>query len=465
MQIPQILVVDDEPDVREVLTTLFTRQGYQVTAVPDGEAALEAVQQQRFHVALLDLRLPRMDGITLLRQLRERDPQLIGIILTGYATVENAVEAMKAGAFDYLMKPFNSTEVRILVQRALEFQGLKEENARLRQSLEERYRFGNLVGTSKAMRQVFDLIQRVADSDSTILILGESGTGKELVARTIHYNSPRRNRPLIPINCAAIPEGLLESELFGHEKGAFTGATHLRVGRFEQADGGTLFLDEIGEMSPALQAKLLRVLQYKEFERVGGTRTIRVNVRIIAATHRNLEELVAQGRFREDLFYRINVIPIHIPPLRERKEDIPLLLEHFLAHFNRIKGKHLQGFSPEAMRYLLDYSWPGNIRELENLVERLVILKGEGIVEVEDLPEKIVGRVVDPRNLEVPTIPDSGIDLRALVEEFENRLILQALKKAGGVKNRAARLLSLNRTTLVEKLKKKKLPLPDWKES
>jgi DNA-binding NtrC family response regulator len=453
----QILVVDDEPNVREVLTTLLSQAGYVVTAVADGISAIEAVKRTSFDLVLTDLRLPKMNGIEVLTRIKALDSRIVGIVITGYGTVETAVDAMKAGAFDYLMKPFNVSEVLLLIKRALEYQGLRAENVQLKKTLEGRFRFSNLIGNSEGMRYVCEMIEKVAESDSTILLLGESGTGKELVAKTLHFNSHRKDKPLIPINCGAIPENLLESELFGHEKGAFTGAASTRIGRFEMADGGTIFLDEIGEMSPALQVKLLRVLQQREFERVGGTKTIRVDVRIIAATHRDLEVAVASGVFREDLFYRINVIPIAIPPLRERTEDIPLLIHHFLEHFNKTKNKNLEGFSDEALKLLISYSWPGNIRELENLIERLVILKGAGLACPADLPEKIVGFGAVGGVLGPFKIPDSGIDLKALVDEFENNLILQALDMAKGVKNKAAQLLSMNRTTLVEKLKKKGL--------
>jgi len=314
-----------------------------------------------------------------------------------------------------------------------------------------------IVGQSEAMRELFDLIEKVSRTDSTVLISGESGTGKELVARAIHYKSPRRSRPLVAVNCAALPEELLESELFGHVRGAFTGAVRDRRGRFELADRGTIFLDEVSEMSPALQVKLLRVLQEREFERVGDTRTVRVDIRVIAATNQDLEELVRQGRFREDLYYRLNVIPIHIPPLRERKSDIPLLLLHFLKAFNALRGGRVEGFSPEAMNLLMEYDWPGNVRELENLVERLVVLKGEGMVRPEDLPEKIREGELIPsqRGGEKGTL-----NLSRAVSEFEKRLIIDALRKANGVKSEAARLLGIKRTTLLEKMKRQKIEYP-----
>ena len=453
-----ILVVEDDPDIRETIITLLTVNNYAVTAVADGPSAIEEIKKNKYHLVITDLMLPGMNGIDIIKNLKGIDTDIQCIVITGYATVGTAVEAMKAGAFDYLMKPFNSSEVMILIKRALEFQTLYTENQQLKRDLEGRYRFENLIGNSSGIHKVCTLIEKVAETDSTILILGESGTGKELVARTIHYNSPRRNKPLIPINCGAIPENLLESELFGHEKGAFTGASSTRIGRFELADEGTVFLDEIGEMSPSLQVKLLRVLQQREFERVGGTKTIKVDLRIITATNIDLEKAVLEGKFREDLYYRLNVIPIVIPPLRERVDDIPLLAEHFLDHFNRNKKKTIKGFSPEAMNLMLTYRWPGNIRELENLIERMVILKGEGVIMPEDMPDKIItSRVVD--SIGCFNIPDSGINLKDVIEEFENNLIVQALQKAQGVKNRAAQLLSLNRTTLVEKLKKKKIDL------
>jgi len=452
----QILLIDDEDDIRETLTTLLNMNGYTVTALPDGPSAIEEVKKEKYQMVITDLMLPEMNGIDIIKNIKEVDPDIQCIVITGYATVSTAVEAMKAGAFDYLMKPFNSSEIMMLIKRALEFQELHAENQQLKKNLESKYRFENLIGNSEGIKKVCSLIEKVAETDSTILILGESGTGKELVARTIHYNSHRKNRPLIPINCGAIPENLLESELFGHEKGAFTGASSTRIGRFELADSGSIFLDEIGEMSPALQVKLLRILQQREFERVGGTKTIKVDVRIIAATNIDLEKAVQIGKFREDLYYRINVIPIVIPPLRERIEDILLLAEYFLEYFNRTKKKAIKGFSQEAMNLLINYRWPGNIRELENLIERLVILKGDGIVYPEDLPDKV--RIIRFEEGIIPlTIPDGGINLKDVVEEFENNLIVQALQKAQGVKNRAAQLLSLNRTTLVEKLKKKKL--------
>jgi DNA-binding NtrC family response regulator len=363
---------------------------------------------------------------------------------------------MKAGAYDYVTKPVRRDELLVVIQRALEFQRLHYENISLRKQLKAKYKFDNIISDHEKMQAIFAQIEKVADTDSTVIIYGESGTGKELIARALHYNSYRQDKPLIPINCGAIPEELLESELFGHEKGSFTGATALRQGRFELAHGGTIFLDEIGEMRPALQVKLLRVLQEREFERIGGTRTIKVDVRILAATNKNLEDLVERQQFRDDLYWRLNVIPITIPPLRERLSDIPLLVAHFITHFNAEKKQSLTGITPEAMQMLQSYHWPGNVRELENTMERIAILKGNGMIVPEDLPEKVF-RPLLSRSAPGVTIPDDGIDFDTTVETFEKQLLLQALAKAGGVKSKAAHLLHMNRTTLVEKVKKFRL--------
>jgi len=457
MKSPRILLVDDDNDIRETMVTLLSMNDYQVTAVADGQSAIEEVNREKYNIVITDLMMPKMSGIDVIKNLKGIDPELQCIVITGYATVSTAVDAMKAGAYDYLMKPFNGSEVLMILKRVMELHDLQAENSQLKRNLHHRYGYENLIGSSEGIQKVCSLIEKVAETDSTILILGESGTGKELVARTIHYNSLRKNKPLIPINCGAIPETLLESELFGHEKGAFTGASATRIGRFELADGGTIFLDEIGDMSPTLQVKLLRVLQQREFERVGGVRTIKVDVRIIAATNIDLEHAVNEGKFREDLYYRLNVIPVVVPPLRERIDDIPLLMDHFLSHFNKSKKRDIKGFSPAAMEILMSYPWPGNIRELENLVERLIILKGDGTICPDDLPDKFVAHTFSKEGALHITLPETGVNLKDVVEEFENNLILQALQKAQGVKNKAAQLLSLNRTTLVEKLKKKKL--------
>ncbi len=452
----KILVVDDDANVRGVIKAYLELANYEVSMARDGEEALGMLDCSTFDAVLTDLKMPGMDGVSLLKAIRELQFDMVGIIVTGFASVETAVDAMKAGAFDYITKPINMDELLLTLRKGLEFKRLKKENLSLRKELKKKYSFEGIVGDSDAMQKVYSLIEKVADSDSTVLVLGESGTGKELVARTIHYNSSRSDKPLVPINCGAIPESLLESELFGHEKGAFTGAYSARAGRFELANCGTIFLDEIGDMSPSLQVKLLRVLQERQFERVGGTKTIKVDVRVITATNQDMEKAVVEKKFREDLYYRINVIPITVPPLRERVGDVPLLVNHFLEVFSRKKGKRIEGISDEAMSLLLSYQWPGNVRELENLVERMIILKRDGVINVSDLPDKFAS-VRERAVLNTVIIPEQGINLESLVNEFENKLITQALEKAAGVKSKAAHLLQMNRTTLVEKMKKKGL--------
>jgi DNA-binding NtrC family response regulator len=450
------ILVDDEELNRDLLQQILEREGYQVAIAANGQEALALLRQEAFHVVLTDLKMPGMTGVEVIRELKMLAPSTMGIIHTAYGSVETAVEAMKAGAYDYVTKPVRRDELLVVIQRALEFQHLHHENVSLRKQLKAKYKFDNIVSDNEKMQAIFTQVEKVADTDSTVLIYGESGTGKELIARALHYNSYRQDKPLVPINCGAIPEDLLESELFGHEKGAFTGATAQRLGRFELANGGTIFLDEIGEMRPSLQVKILRVLQEREFERIGGTRTIKVDVRILAATNKNLEDLVARQQFRDDLFWRLNVIPITMPPLRERLSDIPLLVAHFIARFNAEKKQHLTGISPEALQMLQSYHWPGNVRELENTVERIAILKGSGMIMPEDLPEKIA-RPSLSRSVPGVNIPDDGIDFDAMVETFEKQLLMQALVKAGGVKSKAANLLHMNRTTLVEKVKKLRL--------
>jgi DNA-binding NtrC family response regulator len=451
-----ILVVDDDEAVRESLTAVLEGAGHQVVAAASGPDALRQVDAVPFSLLLTDLSMPGMTGIDLLRAVAERQPDLPAIVLTAYGTIASAVEAMKAGAYDFVAKPFDVDEIVLTVGRALEHAGLRRENQQLKRVLKGKYRFASMIGESEATKGIYAVVERVADTDATVLITGESGTGKELVARTIHFNSRRRDRPLIPINCGAIPEHLLESELFGHERGAFTGASATRIGRFEAAHGGTLFLDEVGEMHPALQVKLLRAIQEREFERVGGSRTIRVDVRLVAATNQDLEQAVKERRFREDLFYRLNVIPIEVPPLRDRRDDIPLLVRHFLEKFNGEKGRRVDGFTDEALALLMAYEWPGNIRELENLIERLVILEGDGTLGPDALPDRIGRRNVTAAMGRV-VLPEDGLNFDATVAEFEDALIVQALERSKWVKNRAAQLLGLNRTTLVEKIKKKGL--------
>ncbi len=465
----EVLVIDDTDSIRDLLAEYLKEHGFDVSGAADGRAGLDLLKQRRFDLFFVDLVMPGMGGIDLLREARELGIDTPAIVITGFGTIQTAVEAMRLGAYDYITKPFILEELLMTVNRALEYRKLQAENASLKRQLKDKYDFRRMIGNSLPMQKLYRIIEKVADTDSTVLISGESGTGKELVAKTIHFNSSRANNPFVPVNCAAIPRDLIESELFGHEKGAFTGAVGTRVGRFELANGGTVFLDEIGELPAALQVKLLRVIQEREFERVGGTRTIRLDVRILAATNRDLEQATRDGAFREDLFYRLNVIPVRVPPLREREDDIPLLLDHFLSEFCRKKKKTPLKVSPDAAALLRRYQWPGNVRELENAVERMIILNDRGTITVEDLPDhvrKVTGPVARRAPAEGGAFPGlakslewtpSGIDLNGVLDELERALILQALDKSGGVKNRAAALLGLTRTTLIEKIKKKGL--------
>jgi DNA-binding NtrC family response regulator len=456
-----ILVVEDDRAQREALQEILQKEGYDLETVPDGETGLKRLQEQGYDLVLTDMSLPGMGGLDILKFLVHHQPHCLCIIVTGYATVKNSVDAMRLGAYDYLPKPVDPQELRLVVQRALEHQRLQQENLQLKKQLFKRFGFTNIIGTSEPIVQLFELIRKVADTDSTVLILGESGTGKELIARALHYNSQRRQGNLVAVNCAAIPEELLESELFGHERGAFTHAVRTRIGRFEQANCGTIFLDEIADMSPALQVKLLRVLQDRSFERVGGVKSIKVDIRVIAATNQELEALVKQGNFREDLYYRLNVIPIRVPPLRERMGDIPLLVKHFLQEFSKKKKKPAKRLSPQAIDLLVRYPWPGNVRELENLVERLVILTEGDEVKVDDLPQRF--REVSSIGAGVESIdfPQEGLNLPQALLDLERRLILKALEQSNWVKSRAAQLLNLNRTTLIEKMKKQQILTPE----
>lgn len=457
----RILIVDDEASLRTALFRALDRRGYQVvTAATIKEAETFSAAEKAIDLALVDLRLPDGDGLSFMSHLKSKSPDAQVIILTGHGTIETAIEATQQGAFHFVMKPCNLDEILTLVDRALNQTQLQKENIQLKSVLHKKYQFDNIIGQSDEITEVLEIIEKVAESDSTVLVMGESGTGKELIAKAIHFNSNRMNKPFVPINCGAIPAELLESELFGHVKGSFTGAIANRIGRFEMADGGTLFLDEIGDMNPNLQVKLLRVLQERCFEPVGSAKTIATNVRVVAATNVELEQAVMDGRFREDLFYRLNVIPVKVPALRERKTDIPLLIHHFMENFNRSRQRSLKGISHEALQLLTHYQWPGNIRELENLVERLTILKGNGVVETADLPEKYrkVSIQADTADL---VIPENGLDFNSAVDAYENALILKALEKTGWNRNQAASLLRLNRTTLVEKIKKKGLRPPN----
>jgi DNA-binding NtrC family response regulator len=454
-----ILVVDDDPEIREGVADVLRQAGYDVDEAKDGKKAIKCIETGSYDLVLTDLNLPKVDGMKVLRHVLDESPDTICIILTGFGTIKGSVEAIKMGAFDYISKPVKSDEIVMVVEKALKYRRLERENILLKQQLRKKYQFENFIGDSKPIQKVFELIEKVADTDSTVLITGESGTGKELIAKAIHYNSYRRDNPMVVINCGAIPEELLESELFGHEKGAFTGAHKMRVGRFELANGGTIFLDEIGDMSPNLQVKLLRVLQEQKFERVGGTRTLEIDVRIIAATNKNLINAVNRGSFRQDLYYRLNVIPIKVPPLRHRKSDIPLLIDFFFKRIDPRKRNGIKGFSTEAEDALVAYDWPGNVRELENMVERMSILANGDKIELEDVPDSIKGKGAKIESIEV-TIPKDGIVFDQAVEEYEKKLILEALNETNWVKTKAAKLLNINRTTLIEKMKKKKLAKP-----
>ncbi len=450
----KILVVEDEESIREYITELLTREGYRVLAADGEQDIKDTLSKFSPHIVITDLRLPNKSGIDVVKTVKHLNPEAVCIIITAYATVESAVEAMKAGAFTYLKKPFSKEDLLLALKEAECVYGLKRENNLLRQELQRRYE-ETILGSSPAIEKVRSLIRKVADSDSTVLILGESGTGKELVARALHNLSSRYNKPFIPINSGAIPESLLESELFGYEKGAFTNAFATKVGKLEAADGGTVFFDEIGDMSPALQVKVLRVLQEREFERIGGRKTIKVDIRVIAATNRNLEEMVKNKSFREDLYYRLNVIPIELPPLRERKEDIPVLVAHFIDTLSKQKRRNISGIEPDAMKLLTEYHWPGNVRELENLMERVIILKGEGRITRQDIEESLhVKKLQQEPSSDTMELPPEGVDFNTEVHEFEKKLILTALKKNNWIKKKAADYLSLNRTTLIEKMKR-----------
>lgn len=457
-----VLLVEDEDNLRMSLAEVLELRGCKVDTAATGEAGVEAAGKRRYNAVLADLRLPGINGIDVIRKVLAFYPDTACIIITGYGTVETAVEAMRAGAFSYIQKPFTQEELFFTLERALEHNSLKTENTQLKTEMHKSRSASAIVGASAEIQRVRNTIGKIADTDSTVLILGESGTGKELVARALHYGSSRAAKPFIPINCAAIPEDLLESELFGYEKGAFTGAGATKIGRFEAANEGTVFLDEIGDMSPALQVKILRVLQEMEFERVGGRRTIKVDVRVVAATNHDLDRAVEEKRFREDLYYRLNVIPFRLPPLRERREDIQVLFAYFLERIASRKKKPIKGVSPESIRLLDAYDWPGNVRELENLVERLVVLKdADTLITPRDLPERMRKRVrAAMRNADYISAMPDGIDFNAAVDNFERDLILDAMARVRGVKKKAAEYLGINRTTLIEKMKRKGILSP-----
>lgn len=448
-QRPHVLVVDDEENHRLMLRAHMTSEGFEVHEASNGREAVEMVSRQPFDLVLMDIRMPVMDGMEALREIVQVSPATPVIMMTAYGSIESAVEALKLGAEDYVTKPLDMDELFLKVRKALDLRRLKEENLLAKEALRERFDFSSIVGSSPKMQALFETLSLVAPTDATVLLLGESGTGKEVIAKAIHLNSPRRDRPLVKVSCAALPETLLESELFGHERGAFTGAHSRKKGRFELADGGTVFLDEIGELPPSTQVKLLRVVQDREFEPLGSERTIHTDVRIIAATNRDLEEDVKAGRFREDLFWRLNVVSIELPPLRERREDIPLLAEHFLRLYCQRNNKEIMGFSPRVMNAFLRYPWPGNVRELENVVERGVILSQREIITPEVLPpalRELAGEEPEQEDQQALMV---GSSLR----DVERAIILETLRRTGGNRTRAASILGISRKTLLNKLK------------
>jgi len=449
-----LLLVEDEAPLREAVAEQLGDRGFDVVQADSAELALDALADFAFDIVVTDLRLPGMDGTRVIEAAVDRYPDIIGIVITGYGTVKDAVEVIKRGAADFVTKPFQFDELWHALQGAIEQRRLRTENAWLREQLQQRFSFEGIVGRSRAMRDLFQVLQTVASAASTILITGETGTGKEVVARAIHHASPRRAQRFVAINCSAIPENLLEAELFGHARGAFTGAIANRQGRIEQAHRGTLFLDEVGTMSMALQMKLLRVLQEREFERVGESQTIKVDVRVIAATNADLAKMVAEGTFREDLYYRLHVIPVTLPPLRERKEDVPLLVQHFLQKYCGELGRPVMTVSQPALRCLMAYAWPGNVRQLENAIERAIAMSGSRTqVDVGDLPVDLQGTGESTAKPALD-LPAEGLDLHALVAQIEKDMIGRALTRTEQNKGAAARLLGLKRTTLVEKLKR-----------
>ncbi|MBI3989662.1 MAG: sigma-54-dependent Fis family transcriptional regulator [candidate division NC10 bacterium] len=435
----RVLVADDDPVACDLLQEVLAKEGYEVEAVTAGQEALELGKQKPFDVALLDVWMPDLDGLEVLRVLKAFSPDTIVIMMTAFGSIETAIEAIKEGAYDYVSKPFKLEEIKLTISRALERRRLVFENLRFKQELKEKYRFENIVGSSERMLEVYKVVARVAPTKSTVLIQGETGTGKELITRAIHYNSPRADRPFVAIDCSALAESLLESELFGHVKGAFTGAMAAKRGLFEEAHGGTCFLDEVGEINQSMQAKLLRVLQEHEVKRVGGTESVKVDVRVIAATNKDLEKLVADGKFREDLFYRLSVVTISLPPLRERREDIPLLASHFLRKYAAENNRPISHISPEAMALLTEHDWPGNVRELQHVIERAVALTANPVLLPEDLPRKFRRGCEEGASVE-----GSSLTLR----ELEKRHIQRVLKQAGGNKKLAAELLGIHRRTL-----------------
>jgi two-component system response regulator PilR (NtrC family) len=450
----KILVADDEKSMREFLDIMLKKEGYKVTLASNGEEVMKLIEKDIFDLALVDIRMPRQDGISVLKRIKSISPETVVIVITAYASADTAIKAMKEGAYDYITKPFKIDEIKLIIQNALEKKHLQKENLLLKQVVRDRYHFENIIGQSSKMLELYDLLEKVAPTKTNILITGESGTGKELVAKAIHYNSPRKDKPFVTLNCGAIPESLIESELFGHMRGAFTDAISTKKGLFEVADEGTIFLDEISELPLMMQVKLLRVLQDGEFKRVGGTEDIRVDVRIISATNKNLEEAVREKQFREDLFYRLNVIQIKIPSLRERKEDIPLLTSHFLKRYSEELGKQISQISPEALRVLVQYDYPGNVRELQNIIERAMALETSQELTAQNLSSYIEEQLPNKKRALDLEIPSEGVDLEKIVEDVERTLLLKALDRTKGIKKKAAELLHINFRSMRYRLEK-----------
>jgi two-component system, NtrC family, response regulator PilR len=450
----KILIVDDERSMRDVLSIMLKRTGYAVTEAADGEEAIAQLNKEIFDLVITDLKMPRIGGLEVLKAVKEAAPETVVLLITAFASTESAVEAMKRGAYDYITKPFQIDEVQLIIRNALEKRRLSTENTLLKREIANQSSFSQIIGQSEAIQKIFEMVKKVADTKSNILICGESGTGKELVARAIHYNSGRSRMPFVTVNCSALPEPLLESELFGHMKGSFTGAISNKAGLFEVASGGTIFLDEVGETTPATQVKLLRVIQEREFRRVGGTKDVKVDIRIIAATNKDLEKAVADGSFREDLYYRLDVIPIRLPPLRMRSGDIPLLANHFLDQFAKASGKPAPKLTPEALHLLLGHEWRGNVRELENLIERAVAFANGPQIAAEDI-QGWLQRPASATTQSYPSdLPIDGLDLEGLINSIEKDLLLKALERAKWVKKKAARLLRLNTRSFRYRLEK-----------
>jgi two-component system NtrC family response regulator len=446
-----ILIVDDEKNYLVVLEALLASEGYEIVTADNARNALGLIKESDIDLVITDMKMPEMNGIELLEESKKIKTDLPVIMMTAFGTIELAVEAMRKRAFDYITKPFQNEELKLTIKKALDNHRLLKENRRLNEELSKRFGHGNIIGKSKAMLEIYDMIGKVSQSKASVLITGQSGTGKELIARAIHYESPRKDRPFISINCGALTETLLESELFGHEKGAFTGAVAMKKGRFELADEGTLFLDEVGEMPPSLQVKLLRVLQEMEFERVGGTKTIKVDVRVLSASNRNMKEVVDEGLFREDLYYRLNVIHIAVPSLRERTEDIRLLVGHFIEKYREDEEKGDIILSNEAWKAFYGYTWPGNIRELENVIERAVVLNSGGMIALEDLPPELKGKTEE---LDVESFIPLDAKLQPTLENIEERLIRRALDQCDKVQSHAAELLGITKSLIQHKMKK-----------